>query len=92
MSRNIIVVLFLIFCFIDVYSQLTTKSRYSTFEIDAPQLNCKRKIWIYLPLDYDKSTKKYPVIYMHDGQNLFDAKTSYAGEWNVDETDRKSVV
>ena len=86
MSRNIIVVLFLIFCLIDVYSQLTTKPRYSTFEIDAPQLNCKRKIWIYLPLDYDKSTKKYPVIYMHDGQNLFDAKTSYAGEWNVDET------
>ena len=86
MSRNIIVVLFLAFCLIDVYSQLTRKLRYSTFEIDVPQLNCKRKIWIYLPLDYDKSNKKYPVIYMHDGQNLFDAKTSYAGEWNVDET------
>ena len=86
MSRNIIVVLFLVFCLIDVYSQLTTKQRYSTFEIDAPQLNCKRKIWIYLPLDYNKSNKKYPVIYMHDGQNLFDAKTSFAGEWNVDET------
>jgi predicted alpha/beta superfamily hydrolase len=29
--------------------------------------------------------KKFSVIYMHDAQNLFDAKTSYAGEWNVDE-------
>ena len=86
MSRTIIVVLFLIFCLIDVFSQLSNKPRYSTFEVNAPQLNCKRKIWIYLPLDYDKSNKRYPVIYMHDGQNLFDAKTSFAGEWNVDET------
>jgi len=44
------------------------------------------KVWVYLPPNYQNSTKKYPVIYMHDAQNLFDAKTSYAGEWNVDET------
>ncbi len=44
------------------------------------------KIWVYLPLNYHDSTKKYPVIYMHDAQNLFDAKTSFVGEWNVDET------
>lgn len=44
-----------------------------------------RKIWAYLPPDYNKSDKTYPVIYMHDGQNLFDASTSYAGEWGVDE-------
>ena len=51
-----------------------------------PQLNRKRKIWIYLPPDYQISHKKYPVIYMHDGQNLFDEKTSFSGEWQVDET------
>jgi alpha-glucosidase len=51
-----------------------------------PQLNRKRRIWIYLPPDYESSQKKYPVIYMHDGQNLFDNKTSYSGEWGVDET------
>lgn len=44
------------------------------------------KIWLYLPPDYETSKKKYPVIYMHDGQNLFDDKTSYVGEWKVDET------
>lgn len=51
-----------------------------------PQLNRTRKIWIYLPEDYKKGKKKYPVLYMQDGQNLFDDYTSFSGEWNVDET------
>ncbi|MDO9153855.1 MAG: alpha/beta hydrolase-fold protein [Paludibacter sp.] len=52
-----------------------------------PELNRSRKIWIYLPNDYNTSNqKRFPVIYMHDGQNLFDAVTSFAGEWQVDET------
>ncbi|MBO6200874.1 MAG: alpha/beta hydrolase [Chryseobacterium sp.] len=51
-----------------------------------PQLNTTRKIWIYLPPDYEISKTKYPVIYMHDGQNLFDEFTSFSGEWSVDET------
>jgi predicted alpha/beta superfamily hydrolase len=36
--------------------------------------------------DYASSRKTYPVLYMHDGQNVFDDSTSYAGEWGVDET------
>ncbi|HBH06337.1 MAG TPA: hypothetical protein DDX92_07020 [Flavobacteriales bacterium] len=51
-----------------------------------PQLNRYRRILIYLPPDYDVSGNSYPVLYMHDGQNLFDAYTSFAGEWEVDET------
>ena len=51
-----------------------------------PQLNATRKISIYLPPDYDSSKKKYPVIYMQDGQNLFNEATSFSGEWKVDET------
>lgn len=51
-----------------------------------PQLATSRKIWLYLPPDYYTSTKTYPVIYMQDGQNLFDNATSFAGEWQVDET------
>jgi len=50
-----------------------------------PQLHRYRRIWICLPHDYNKKKTKYPVIYMHDGQNVFDVKTSYAGEWGVDE-------
>ena len=48
-----------------------------------PQLNRKRRIWIYLPPDH--TTKKYPVLYMHDGQNVFDDATSFSGEWGIDE-------
>lgn len=51
-----------------------------------PQLGRARRVWIYLPPDYATSRKRYPVIYMHDGQNVFDAATSFAGEWGVDET------
>ena len=50
-----------------------------------PQLKRTRRIWLYLPPDYARSGKKYPVIYMHDGQNLFETATAYAGEWGVDE-------
>lgn len=52
---------------------------------EMPQLNTTRRIWIYLPPDYQNPHKHFPVIYLHDGQNLFDAKTSYAGEWEADE-------
>ena len=51
-----------------------------------PQLDRHRRIWLYLPPDYATSTKKYPVLYMHDGQNLFDESTSFSGEWKVDES------
>lgn len=44
------------------------------------------KIWLYLPPNYAISSKKFPVFYMHDGQNLFDDSTSYIGEWKIDET------
>ena len=50
-----------------------------------PQLNTKRRIWIYLPKGYAGSTKTYPVLYMHDGQNLFNEQTAAFGEWGVDE-------
>ncbi|MBZ0289052.1 MAG: alpha/beta hydrolase, partial [Anaerolineae bacterium] len=53
----------------------------------SPQLNNHRDILVYLPPSYEASVQPYPVIYMHDGQNLFDRATSYAGqEWQVDET------
>jgi predicted alpha/beta superfamily hydrolase len=51
-----------------------------------PSLGRTRRIWLYLPPDYQSLRRRYPVIYMQDGQNLFDWATSYAGEWQVDET------
>lgn len=52
----------------------------------SPQLNNKRDILVYLPPSYEGGSDRYPVIYMHDGQNLFDEKTSFAGSWQVGET------
>lgn len=51
-----------------------------------PGLNRSRQVRLYLPPGYGTSDKSYPVLYMHDGQNVFDNATAYAGEWGVDET------
>lgn len=51
-----------------------------------PQLNTTRPIWIYLPPGYKGLTKRYPVIYAQDGQNLFDDFIAPFGEWGIDET------
>ncbi|WP_448702701.1 alpha/beta hydrolase-fold protein [Mucilaginibacter sp. AW1-3] len=56
-----------------------------TEKFDMPQLGKQRRVWIYLPKGYQTGKQKYPVIYMHDGQNLFDGYTSGFGEWGVDE-------
>ncbi|MEO1713471.1 MAG: alpha/beta hydrolase-fold protein, partial [Bacteroidota bacterium] len=51
-----------------------------------PQLNRYRRIWIYLPPDYETNNRRYPVVYLHDGQNMFDRLTSFSGEWQLDES------
>jgi predicted alpha/beta superfamily hydrolase len=52
-----------------------------------PSQELKRdvKISILLPPDYLQSIKPYPVIYLHDGQNLFDDSIAFKEEWGVDE-------
>jgi predicted alpha/beta superfamily hydrolase len=50
-----------------------------------PQLDRHRRIWIYLPKGYATAKTAYPVLYMHDGQNLFNEQTAPFGEWGVDE-------
>jgi predicted alpha/beta superfamily hydrolase len=56
-------------------------------------LNNSRDIWIYLPPGYRKAThSRYPVLYLHDGQNVFDAATAFGGiEWNADETAERLI-
>ncbi len=52
-------------------------------------LRNERDVLIYLPPDYQKEPeRRYPVLYLHDGQNLFDGATAYVPgqEWSVDET------
>jgi pimeloyl-ACP methyl ester carboxylesterase len=52
-----------------------------------------RNVTIWLPPGYDAGGKPYAVLYMHDGQNLFDPATGYGGkEWGVDEAAAKLIA
>lgn len=53
--------------------------------IEIPQLKRRRTVRVYFPPSY-ASSQGFPVIYMFDGQNLFDNATAFSGEWGVDET------
>ena len=50
-------------------------------------LSAPRDVIVWLPPSYDKKPdKRYPVLYMHDGQNIFDPATSFTQiDWRVDE-------
>jgi predicted alpha/beta superfamily hydrolase len=56
-------------------------------------LGNRRDVLVYLPRGYRHlSRRRYPVLYLHDGQNVFDAATSFAGvEWGVDETAERLI-
>ena len=84
--KSLISTIILLFvCHLNAQYQTAT-NQVSTFELAAPELQTTKKIWIYLPKNYQTTKKKYNVIYMLDAQNLFDTKTSFAGEWQIDET------
>ncbi|MEY2519252.1 MAG: hypothetical protein QOF24_1011 [Verrucomicrobiota bacterium] len=56
-------------------------------------LKNRRDVLVYLPPGYRRfSGRRYPVLYLHDGQNVFDAATSFAGvEWGADETAQQLI-
>ena len=72
--------------------------RIETFRLGiAPLKQGPRKVYVYLPNDYDTSTRTYPVLYMFDGHNLFDDRTAtYGKSWGLkdylDEADIPLVV
>jgi len=46
-----------------------------------------RRVTVWLPSGYTPTGPRHAVLYMHDGQNLFDPETGYGGmEWKMDET------
>ena len=51
-----------------------------------PSLGATRDLLCLLPARGLAPDRRYPVLYLFDGQNLFDEVTAYAGEWQVDET------
>lgn len=74
--------------------QLSTIVGHVRVHKDFPSRNLSpRTLWVYLPPEYDQdSGRRYPVIYMQDGNNCFDAATSFNGqEWKVDETFEEGI-
>lgn len=60
------------------------KLGYLNNDFNVPQLRTTRRIRVFLPFDYEHSTaKRYPVLYLNDGQNLIGAGSEY-GSWEVD--------
>jgi len=55
-------------------------------DVHSPELANRRDLLVALPPSYGAGDVRYPVVYMQDGQNLFDAATSYAGDWQLRET------
>jgi len=49
----------------------------------SPQLRNSRNVDVYLPASYSVR-RRYPVVYMHDGQNLSDPSIAFAGTWDLD--------
>ncbi len=58
------------------------------FEVPSPILNRNQRLRLYLPPGYfENQLKRSPVLYMHDGTNLFFPQESFLGqEWEIDET------
>ncbi|HYD90212.1 MAG TPA: alpha/beta hydrolase-fold protein, partial [Flavobacterium sp.] len=57
------------------------KGTVTEFTIEAPQLGRTKTIWMYTPYTYENSNKRYPVIYMHDGQDVFNHAESRKRDW-----------
>jgi len=64
--------------------------KYQTFKIIVDSLSREADAYVYLPSNYHESNKRYPVLYMHDAQNLFDDQTAtYKNSWKIIEAYQK---
>jgi predicted alpha/beta superfamily hydrolase len=62
--------------------------------LKSKHLGNARTLAVFLPPDYEKNKEqRYPVLYIQDGQNLFDEATSYQGiEWKLDEAAQRLMT
>src|SRR5690242_15559308 len=52
-------------------------------DVVSPELGNRRSLIVSTPASYASGDRHYPVLYMQDGQNLFDPRTSFAGDWGL---------
>ncbi|MDI9869905.1 alpha/beta hydrolase [Flectobacillus roseus] len=67
----------------NLQQDLMPEIRLISDSFDMPQFDTKRAVYILLPHDYDKTDKKYPVMYLQDAQNLFQEGSEF-GNWGID--------
>ncbi|OOQ57515.1 hypothetical protein BC343_15220 [Mucilaginibacter pedocola] len=96
--RCLVGIAFKVFLVQNLFAQNVDTAQIVISKLNMPQLVRERTIRVYLPAGYATSKRKYPVLYMHDGQNLFTGNTSFAGSWLVDSTlktfpaDKQAIV
>ncbi|HEY9229187.1 MAG TPA: alpha/beta hydrolase-fold protein [Gemmatimonadaceae bacterium] len=61
-------------------------------EFHSSQFADDRTVIVYVPPSYATSNEHYPVLYLHDGQNVFDQATAFSTEWGVDETAQELIT
>lgn len=85
--KKLIIALSALYCFASACSSAPeVTGKIDIYEDFQSKFIASRTVRVWTPSDYDPH-KKYDVIYMHDGQNLFDASITWNGEeWGVDET------
>ena len=52
-------------------------------DVPSPELGNRHTLIVWTPAGYQAGDRRYPVVYMQDGQNLFDPRTSFAGDWGL---------
>jgi hypothetical protein len=75
---------------LEIYPYFREDTHFSVSELMPPLANpsgAQNRFRVFLPPSYDENTlKKYPVLYMHDGHNLFIKEEAFAGKtWKTDE-------
>lgn len=69
--------------------QVRVHENFGSAHLDAP-----RNVMVYLPPGYgEMPARRYPVLYMHDGQNLINAEDAFGGVvWGVDKTAQSLIL
>ncbi len=77
----------------DEHKQHTLTGTFRMHEkVRSRYLESEHDVIVYLPPGYDEDVaRRYPVLYMQDGQNLFDEATSFSGEWRLDEAAEQMI-
>ena len=70
----------------DIFNRSATGNIKYFHNFEDHNLKYTRDVMVWLPPSYSKSpNKRYPVLYVHDGQNVFAPNSIYGGEWRLDE-------